>query len=215
MIPNSSPFVIPILDHHECEPAPKDQETNPAGLWDMVCMQTRSSDAPQTANHASLLSRRRKTKCDGVWPRCRYCSSAGVSCVWPSPPQQESIPSRGAQIETPISLPSSVAVNSPVELETAVSQTALKRCFDLFFSRHFASEFCSFDYRPDFEERYQDKPFLVHAIICLCARYLSPEEAVDGFQLSTGEEVWRRHTLIARAMAKDVSDEPSGAMPYP
>jgi hypothetical protein len=53
----------------------------------------------------------------------------------------------------------------------------------------------------------------VYSIICLCARYLAPEEATEGFQLSSGEEVWKRYSQMARSKAKAASDEPSGRAP--
>ncbi|KAM5349720.1 hypothetical protein ACJ41O_006225 [Fusarium nematophilum] len=156
--------------------------------------------------------RRRKTKCDGVRPRCRFCASAGVPCAWPSSPQTEVMPSpENDQVDTPISLPSAGTADSPDAGDSIMNHKSLRRCFDLFFTRHFASDFCSFDYRPDFEENYHRKPFLVHSIICLCARYLTAEEAADGFQLPTGGDIWRRHSQIARSKAKAASDEPSVA----
>ncbi|KAM5362081.1 hypothetical protein ACJZ2D_012748 [Fusarium nematophilum] len=115
------------------------------------------------------------------------------------------------QVDTPISLPSAGTADSPDAGDSIMNHKSLRRCFDLFFTRHFASDFCSFDYRPDFEENYHRKPFLVHSIICLCARYLTAEEAADGFQLPTGGDIWRRHSQIARSKAKAASDEPSVA----
>ncbi|RSL77948.1 hypothetical protein CEP51_008632 [Fusarium floridanum] len=167
---------------------------------------------PRRTPQACGTCRRRKTKCDGVRPRCRFCASAGVPCLWPSSPQPESIPSpQEHQVDTPVSLPSSGTASCTDVGDTALSRKAVRRCFELFFTRHFAADFCSFDYRPDLEANYHRKPFLVHAIICLCARYLTPEEAAEGFQLSSGEEVWKRYSQMARTKAKAASDEPSVA----
>ncbi|RMJ19675.1 hypothetical protein CDV36_000658 [Fusarium kuroshium] len=167
---------------------------------------------PRRTPQACGTCRRRKTKCDGVRPRCRFCASAGVPCLWPSSPQPESIPSpQEQQVDTPVSLPSSGTASCTDVGDTTLSRKAVRRCFELFFTRHFAADFCSFDYRPDLEANYHRKPFLVHAIICLCARYLTPEEAAEGFQLSSGEEVWKRYSQMARTKAKAASDEPSVA----
>ncbi|RSL62662.1 hypothetical protein CEP54_005594 [Fusarium duplospermum] len=125
----------------------------------------------------------------------------------PTEKPPESTPSpQEHQVDTPVSLPSSGAADVG---DIALSRKAVQRCFELFFTRHFASDFCSFDYRPDLEANYHRKPFLVHSIICLCARYLTPEEAAEGFQLPSGEEVRKRYSQIARSKAKAVSDEPS------
>lgn len=86
----------------------------------------------------------------------------------------------------------------------------MKRCLELFFERHFACDFCSFDYKKDLEEHYQDKPFLTISIVALCARYLSLEESRRYFGLESGEDISCHYALIARKMAKARSDEPSG-----
>ncbi|KAL6855447.1 hypothetical protein ACO1O0_006594 [Amphichorda felina] len=89
------------------------------------------------------------------------------------------------------------------------SLASLSRTFDLFYERHFAVDFCSFDYRRHFDAQYEEKPFLVVSIISLCAQYLTPEEAWRDYGLSTGRHVWRRYLSLARSLAKELSDTPT------
>ncbi|XXH05563.1 hypothetical protein Hte_011995 [Hypoxylon texense] len=168
----------------------------------------RSRRTPQACN----TCRRRKTKCDGTRPRCRHCASKDIPCVWPSIPttftnQDERVStSPTASTATPPSVAGTTQGSNEVALP---SRSALRRSFDRFFSHHFASDFCSFDYRPDFEARYQEKPFLVVSIIALCTSYLTTEEALEDFGFSSGHEVWCRYAPIARFMARASSDEPT------
>lgn len=86
---------------------------------------------------------------------------------------------------------------------------ALARCWDIFFERHFASDFCSFFYKPDLEDPETQQPFLTAAVVCLCSRYLTPKEAKEDFGLSSGADVCNRFSPIVRNMAKASSDEPT------
>ena len=95
------------------------------------------------------------------------------------------------------------------------SLASLSRTFDLFYERHFAVDFCSFDYRRHFDAQYEEKPFLVVSIISLCAQYLTPEEAWRDYGLSTGRHVWRRYLSLARSLAKELSDTPTGTSTLP
>ncbi|KAI0381936.1 zinc finger transcription factor 1 [Hypomontagnella monticulosa] len=164
---------------------------------------TRPRRTPQACN----ICRRRKTKCDGVRPRCRHCASKDIPCIWPSLPMS---PDQERSSTSPTATTPSVSgvTTSPHEVALP-SYTALKRSFDRFFKTHFASDFCSFDFRPDFEARYQEKPFLVVSIITLCAHYLTPEEALEDFGFNSGHETWCHYAPIARSLAKATSDEPT------
>ena len=106
---------------------------------------------------------------------------------------------------TPEATPSSY--NQRVSLP---SPSSFRRTLDLFFERHFAVDFCSFDYRPTFSAQCDKKPFLVASIIALCAQYLTPEEAWRDYGLNTGHDVWRRYSSMARSLAKELSDTPTG-----
>lgn len=86
----------------------------------------------------------------------------------------------------------------------------MQACFDIFFERHLSNTFCSFIYRPDLESHSADAPFISTAIICLCARYLSQDEAKEYFGLDSGAEASRLYSPIARSLARATLDEPSG-----
>lgn len=120
-------------------------------------------------------SRRRKTKCNGVRPKCGHCSSRKIPCEWPR-------------------VSSAVLNNSPSPLETTTvaerssepvlhaedtvsdsglpSRRGLQRCLVQFFKRHFSNDFCSFSYKPHFEDKAMAHPFLATAVVSLCSRYL-------------------------------------------
>lgn len=98
-------------------------------------------------------------------------------------------------------------------LDCSPSLDALRRSFDLLFELHFSNDFCSFDFRPDFEVRYEENPFLVVAIIILYAQYLPPEEAHGDFGLGSRREVWCHYVPLARSLARTSSDEATGAPP--
>ena len=93
-------------------------------------------------------------------------------------------------------------------------QKSLKRCFDIFFDCHFSENFCSFLYKPDLEQGLVEMPFLAIAIVSLCSRYLTPDEASEDFGLSSGAKVCRHFSHVARHLARSTSDEPSGKCLY-
>ncbi|KAM5342651.1 hypothetical protein ACJ41O_013617 [Fusarium nematophilum] len=141
--------------------------------------------------------RRRKSKCDGIRPRCKRCSSRNIACVWSTLDPQDIRSATAAQEpEVPIEPPQD-------------RQKGLKACLDLFFDRHFASDFCSFDHRPDFDKKCTQNPLLSSSIIALCSRYLEPHDAQAFFRLPTGPEVSRRYLHEARTLAKASSDQPT------
>lgn len=87
----------------------------------------------------------------------------------------------------------------------------LSRCFSIFFDLHFPGNLCSFVHKPDLENEAVEMPFLIIAIICLCSRYLTPDEADEAFGLPSGAKVARHYTSIARTVARATSDDPTGA----
>lgn len=87
----------------------------------------------------------------------------------------------------------------------------LKLCVEKFFERHFASDFCSFDHRPDFERKCHRDPLLAAAVIALCGRYLEAYDAQACFGLSSGPETSKNRLHEARTLAKASLDQPSGA----
>lgn len=164
----------------------------------------------QTNISFNLISRRRKTKCDGVRPRCRHCASRHRQCVWPDDSADGS-----PHIATPLSpVPSTVVTamtSSPSTVPSALPEwPAVKRCLDLFIQYHWATDFCSFLHRPDFEAHYSETPFLAVSIVALCSRYLTQEEAHGLFGCENGHQVWARYTQLARSLAKETSDDPKG-----
>jgi hypothetical protein len=86
---------------------------------------------------------------------------------------------------------------------------------DLFVKYHWATDFCCSIYRPDFEAHHADTPFLTVSIISLCARYLTQDEAQSLFGCETPHQVWATFTPIARSLAKETLDEPSGTCREP
>lgn len=88
----------------------------------------------------------------------------------------------------------------------------LKLCIERFFERHFASDFCSFDHRPDFEQKCHRDPLLAASVIALCGRYLETHDAQAYFGLSSGPEISRNRLHEARSLAKASLDQPSGAL---
>jgi hypothetical protein len=107
--------------------------------------------------------------------------------------------------------PSSVARESQAG---KLPDKGLQLCLDLFFQHHFANDFCSFDYRPDFEAKCRWDTTLACSVVALCGRYLSAEDAQAGFGLSSAHDVFRRYLGEARSLVKAVSDEPSGKPPH-
>ncbi|KAH8893168.1 hypothetical protein GQ53DRAFT_860181, partial [Thozetella sp. PMI_491] len=142
-------------------------------------------------------SRRRKTKCDGVKPRCRHCSTKQVPCDWGDEEQPRA---RSAYTPTPTVSPLP-ASESPAPAATF--------CFQYFYERHLATDFCSFLYRPDFEASYTESPFLVASILALCIRYVDEEEVQTHLGWSSPREASRQYASAARAMARQASDQPS------
>ncbi|MBE3047698.1 hypothetical protein IMZ48_35350 [Candidatus Bathyarchaeota archaeon] len=92
------------------------------------------------------------------------------------------------------------------------SPEGLRLCLELFFDRHFASDFCSFDHRPDFELKCSLDPLLSSAVIALCGRYLEPRDAQAFFGLSSGLATSRSCLHDARSLAKASLDQPTGAL---
>lgn len=161
-------------------------------------------------------SRRRKTKCDGVKPRCRHCSSRHRQCVWPDDADDP------GHMPTPLSPVASTVTTTTTTSPLAVPSASptplpdwpsVRRCLDLFVQYHWAADFCCFIYRPDFEVHYSETPFLTAAIICLCSRYLTRDEARDLFGCDDAHQVWARYAQTARSLAKETSDEPNGGCP--
>lgn len=88
----------------------------------------------------------------------------------------------------------------------------LELCVKLFFDRHFASDFCSFDHRPDFEQKCYRHPLLAASVIALCGRYIEAHDAQTCFGLSSGPEISRNRLHEARSLAKASLDQPTGAV---
>ncbi|CAH0027591.1 unnamed protein product [Clonostachys rhizophaga] len=97
---------------------------------------------------------------------------------------------------------SSASVSEPTD-------KGLQSCLDLFFERHFASDFCSFDSRSDFESKCRQEAVLAACVIALCSRYLSLETAQTEFGLASPNDVFRLYMRRARNLVKMVSDDPS------
>ncbi|KAJ9156256.1 Zinc finger transcription factor 1 [Pleurostoma richardsiae] len=153
------------------------------------------------------LCRRRKTKCDGIRPRCGHCRSKNLSCFWSAP---------GAPYDAGVltsellgTVQQTAASPSPSASTPELEPQGLQLCLDLFFERHFASDFCSFDHRPDFEQKCRQDPLLSSSVVSLCGRYVQPQDAQTLFGLSSSHEVSRHYTHRARSLAKMASDEPS------
>lgn len=90
------------------------------------------------------------------------------------------------------------------------TQRGLDLCLGLFFERHFATDFCSFAYRPEFEVECKRNEVLGSTVIALCGRYLDDNDALGLFGLPTARHVCRHYTLKARSLCKEKSDQPSG-----
>ncbi|KAH8668794.1 fungal-specific transcription factor domain-containing protein [Xylariales sp. PMI_506] len=156
---------------------------------------------------ACVACRRRKTKCDGVRPRCRHCSSRHRQCVWPDDTDIKPV------LITPVSPIATVAPSPPTSAPVLLppDSRVVKRCLDLFVQYHWATDFCCFIYRPDLEVHHAENPFLITSIIALCSRYLTKDEAQTLFGLEDAHQVWSRYTPMARSLAKEASDDPSVA----
>ena len=173
-------------------------------------------------------SRRRKTKCDGVKPKCRYCISQKVQCIWAD---EESSSRRDTRQEPIQSSQSNPIVNADgrseiptrdagtLPTETQLSsvtkfifpdQQVVRRCLDLFFERHFEVDFCSFLSRSELLINHKESPVIVISILALCSRYLTVEEVHQHLCFSSAREACRQFSSAARAMAREMSDKPSG-----
>ncbi|KAH7120645.1 zinc finger transcription factor 1 [Dactylonectria macrodidyma] len=147
--------------------------------------------------------RRRKSKCDGIRPRCKRCTSRGVTCVWSTPDvAQEAQP--GAAALTPKS-----TIGDEADSPERNTEQGLKTCLDIFFQRHFTTDFSSFDHAPDFERKCRQSQLLATCIIALCSRYLTTQEAQSLFGFASGLEVCKYYIQQARSLAKESSDQPS------
>lgn len=133
--------------------------------------------------------------------------------MWPDDTDEPPAPG----IITPISPLASSTTSPPSALSPLPEWKAIRRCLDLFVKHHWATDFCCSVYRPDFEARYAEIPFLTVSIISLCARYLTQDEARSLFGCETPHQVWATFTPLARSLAKETLDEPSGMClpPYP
>ncbi|KAH8690934.1 zinc finger transcription factor 1 [Talaromyces proteolyticus] len=151
---------------------------------------------PQACN----TCRRRKTKCDGIRPRCGRCTTKHTQCIWSTP--DSSFDPRS---------PTSELSNSVEQVDEADGKymKGLQLCLKHFFERHFVSDFCSFDYPPDFEQKCKNDPLLSSSIISLCSRYMQPQDAQILFGLPSHREVSRHYLHRARSLAKETLDEPS------
>ncbi|KAM0554916.1 hypothetical protein ACHAPJ_006652 [Fusarium lateritium] len=137
--------------------------------------------------------RRRKSKCDGIRPRCKRCASRSITCVW-------STAENSQEQRVTISESEEVVETTP---------DGLKACLLLFFDRHFASDFCSFDHRPDFEQKCSNDPLLSSSVIALCGRYLESQDANAFFHLPTSSGVSKHFIGKARTLVKEASDQPT------
>lgn len=171
-------------------------------------------------------SRRRKTKCDGVQPRCRYCASRDLPCHWPANTANTPSSPVGRHVFTLPAADGSIADASTRELggspaessprmiaeNVLPSTAALEKCLAIFFEGHFEVDFCSFFHRPSFEATAPTNRFLVTSIVSLCARYLTADEARLYFDSPSQRDVYRHFTKVAKRMARESSDLPSGRM---
>lgn len=164
-------------------------------------------------------SRRRKTKCNGVRPKCGHCTSRKIPCEWPR--------AAFAVLSNPPSTTEAATVSQRHSAEPVLhpeitvsdsglpSRPALQRCLSQFFKRHFSNEFCSFSYRPQFEDKAMAHPFLATAIVSLCARYLSVHDAQREFGRASKREVYKDASTLAKRFARSSSDQPSGTSNNP
>lgn len=162
-------------------------------------------------------SRARKTKCDGQRPRCGHCTNRRASCSWPGPN-----PSHEPQLLSPQApttpehpFPDIVTTTgsqtpSPATVSDEHNERGFQICLGLFFERHFVTDFCSFAYRPEFEQDCKQNGALSSAIVALCGRYLDLHDCQTYFGLASARDVTRRYTQKARLLAKAKSDQPSG-----
>ncbi|KAJ5605761.1 zinc finger transcription factor 1 [Penicillium lagena] len=121
-------------------------------------------------------------------------------------------PSSPAQTRESSEVTAHFRARSPRHEETDQSpsfQHGLQICLDHFFERHFASDFCSFDYRLDFEHKCRQDTLLASSVIALCGRYLAQQDAQALFGLTSARQVSRNYLQKARYLAKVKSDEPS------
>ncbi|KAJ5890166.1 hypothetical protein N7504_010976 [Penicillium tannophilum] len=109
-------------------------------------------------------------------------------------------------LATPQSTSTSHAVTPAAD--ALPQDAALQCCFKYFFERHFTSEFCSFFYKPEFQKRHREFPFLIVSIVALTSRYMSFIEAETHFGM-TPCEVGIVYGKKARQMARDTSDSPT------
>jgi hypothetical protein len=97
-----------------------------------------------------------------------------------------------------------------VQIESSPGKMdGLKLCLEMFFDRHFANDFCSFDHRPDFEHKCTRDPLLYYTIIALCGRYLTDQDANGFYGCPSGKDVSLHYVHKARSVAKASVDEPS------
>lgn len=90
------------------------------------------------------------------------------------------------------------------------SRRGLQKCLAHFFKRHFRNDFCSFAYEPHFEDKAMSHSFLATAVVALCARYLSGQDAQRDFGEASNREVYKCASTLAKRFARESSDQPSG-----
>ena len=172
--------------------------------WYVSCKEIADLSKQPFTETSLKFSRRRKTKCDGVRPRCKRCTDRRVSCIWSHP---ETPQGSGPVVPSTLSPGFSITADS-----SGAGRKGLKVCLGLFFERHFGCDFCSFDHRPDFEQKCEREPLLSSSVIALCGRYLECPDAQAFFGLSSGLEVSRSFLPEARSLAKASLDQPSGTL---
>lgn len=96
-----------------------------------------------------------------------------------------------------------------------LSLPQLERLFKIFLDRHHDVELCSFLHKPtqDVAALSSKSQLLVTAIITLSALYISDDEAKEDFGFESASSLSNHYAEVARNLARNSSDEPSGMIP--
>lgn len=80
----------------------------------------------------------------------------------------------------------------------------------MFYEKYLQSIFCSFLDKSAFVEEADRSPFLTTAIICLVSRHLTADVTQQDFGFCAGTDLCEHYTPIAKALARESLDRPSG-----
>lgn len=141
-------------------------------------------------------SRRRKIKCNGARPFCQNCLRLKDECKWSSENDPDGVVLRDE------------------DRESLVTENQHRVLIGLFFSVPHLSVMRQSIHRPSFEstDLHDHPPFLLAAIYCLSALYISDVHSREVFNGESALNLSHRLAMSAQKHSRDTSDQPTGML---